>query len=153
MTYDVVHLTREGYEELKTEYENLVQTRRPEVVEKISTARDQGDLSENAAYQTAREEQAFVEGRILELHDILKRAEIVDGSNGSDVGIGSKVKVKIDGGEEEFHIVGAPEANPAVGKISHQSPLGQSLLGKKVGDQIKVDVPVGILTYTVLKIN
>jgi len=148
-----IYLTQEGLEKIKEEHDQLVTTRRKEVAEKLQKARELGDISENAAYDAARDEQTFVEGRISELEDILKRVEIAEANGGSEVGIGSQVTVHLDGEKQDFHIVGAHEADPAEGKISHESPLGQSLLGKKVGETIEVEAPVGKLTYRILAIK
>jgi len=151
---DKVILTKEGLEKLKTEYEELVNTKRKDIVDRIAKAREQGDLSENGAYHAAKEEQAFIEGRIEELEVILKNA-LVEVSTTTDgtVKVGSLVKVKIEGGEEEFSIVGAPEANPTERKISHESPLGSALVGKKVGDVVQVEAPVGKIAYEILAVR
>ena len=152
MTADL-YLTKEGLEKLKGEFAVLLESKRPEVAKRIKSARDMGDTSENAEYVAAREEQTFVEGRISELSDILKKAKVsVKTSNGS-VFVGATVTVHVDGGNETFYIVGAPEADPSKNKISHESPLGSSLLGKKVGEKISVDAPIGKLIYTILKIE
>jgi transcription elongation factor GreA len=152
---DKVILTQEGLEKLKTEYEDLVNVRRKDVVDRISKAREQGDLSENGAYHAAKEEQAFIEGRIEELEGILKNAlvEVSTGTSDGTVKIGCMVKVKIEGTEEEFSIVGAPEANPMEKRISHESPLGSALLGKKIGDIVEVDAPVGKIRYEILGVK
>lgn len=138
---------------MKDEHVKLVKDKRPAITKRIKAAREMGDISENSEYDAARQEQAFVEGRISELEEIIKNAKVNENCGKSEVGVGCKVTVYIDGGEEIFHIVGAPEANPAKMKISHESPLGASLLGKTVGDKFEVDAPVGQLTYTVLKIE
>ena len=130
-----------------------MEIKRPAVAKRIKSARDLGDTSENAEYASAREEQAFVEGKISELQDILKRAKVTAAVTDGSVYVGARVVVHIDGDEEEFFIVGAPEANPVEKKISHESPLGKALLGKKVGDKIDVDAPVGKLIYTILKVE
>ncbi|OGC71536.1 transcription elongation factor GreA [candidate division WWE3 bacterium RIFCSPLOWO2_02_FULL_53_10] len=153
MVEEKVYLTREGLKNLQEEYDRLVNVRRKEVAEKLQKARDLGDITENAAYDTARDEQAFVEGRVAELDDLLKRVEMVGEEKASAVQVGSKVKVHLDGNEQEFQIVGAPEANPVDGKISHESPLGQALLGKKVGEEVEIDAPAGRLIYHVLEIK
>jgi len=152
MTADL-YLTREGLEKLKSELEVLLESKRPEVAKRIKSARDMGDTSENAEYIAAREEQAFVEGRISELSDILKKAKVSVKVNNGSVFVGATVTVHVDGENETFYIVGAPEADPSQNKISHESPLGSSLLGKKVGEKISVDAPIGKLTYTILKIE
>jgi len=148
-----IYLTQEGLEKIKEEHEQLTTVRRKEVAEKLQKSRELGDISENAAYDAARDEQTFVEGRIGELEDILKRVEIAESNGGSEIGIGSMVTVHLDGEKQDFHIVGAHEADPAAGKISHESPLGQSLIGKKVGETIEVEAPVGKLKYRILAIK
>jgi transcription elongation factor GreA len=148
-----LYLTKEGLEKLKGELDVLINEKRPEIVKRIKEAREMGDISENAMYDAARQEQSFAEGRIAELEDILKTAKISEISSVDEIGIGNKVKVHIEGSEEEFHIVGAPEANPAEGKISHESPLGVAMMGRKIGDKIDVEAPIGKLTYKVLHIS
>ena len=149
----VSYLTHEGLGKLKEELKSLVEVKRPELALRIKSARDMGDISENSEYDAAREEQAFIEGRIAELEDIVKSAVVSSNSTKGIVSVGSKVTVHIDGDKEVFHIVGAPEANPAEKKISHESPLGSALLGKKVGDKFEVEAPVGKLNYVILKIE
>jgi len=153
MAEEKVYLTQEGLTKLKEEYDQLVNVRRKEVAEKLQKARELGDVSENAAYDAARDEQAFVEGRISELDSTLKRVEVVEESKAGKVAVGSTVRVHLDGEEQEFRIVSAVEADPTAGKISHESPLGQSLLGKKVGEKIQVEAPAGKLIYHVLEIK
>lgn len=153
MAEEKVCLTKEGLKSLQGEHDNLVNVRRKEVAEKLRKARELGDVSENAAYDAARDEQAFIEGRVTELENILKRIEVVKSAGTSEIAIGSTVQIHLDGNEQEFKIVGAHEADPTAGKISHESPLGQSLLGKKVGDKIEVEAPVGKLTYCILRIK
>ncbi len=149
-----VMLTKEGLEELKRELQELIDVKRPEVVTKISVARDMGDLSENAAYVSARDDQAFIEGRISELEDIIKKAVVSTGvSFGGIVNVGSRIRVHVDGGEEEYVVVGAPEADPKEGKISNESPLGNALVGKKVGDKVEIEAPMGKLVYTILSVS
>jgi transcription elongation factor GreA len=146
-------LTKEGLEQLKKELKELSEIKRPAIIRKIKEAREMGDISENSTYDAAREEQAFVEGRIEELEGIIKNAKVSKDTPKDTIAVGCRVTVHIDGSEEEFHIVGAPEADPTKRKISHESPLGQALLGKKVGDKIEVEAPVGKLIYTILKIH
>ena len=146
-------LTPEGLEKIKKEYEELTGKRRREIALRIQKARELGDLTENAEYDSAREEQASVEGRIAELEEMLKRAEVVkNNKRPKAIDVGCHVRVHLEGKDEEFYIVGAPEADPTHGKISHESPLGQALLGKKVGDKIEVEAPVGKLIYKILDI-
>lgn len=149
-----VVLTPEGLKELKRELKELIDVKRPEVVQKISVAREMGDLSENAAYVSARDEQAFIEGRISELEDIIKNAVVSNGNNPKGmVVVGCRVKVNIEGDEQEYCLVGAPEADPKVKKISYESPLGKALLGKKVGDKVEMEAPDGKLVYTIVSVS
>jgi|SRR3972149_7157124 len=150
---DVMYLTQEGLDELKSELTKLVAVKRVEVAKRIKNAREMGDLSENAEYQSAKEEQGFVENRISEIEDILKHAKVSNGGRNGVIEVGSKVTVHLDGKEQEFHLVGAPEADPSKGKISHESPIGASMLGKKVGEKFVVETPMGSFTYTILKIH
>ncbi len=152
MDNNKLYLTKEGLDKLKNELKELIDLKRPEIAKRIQTAREMGDISENAEYDLARQEQAFIEGRVVELEDIIKSAVVADTSTGT-VGVGSQVTVHVEGDEEIFVIVGGPEADPINKKISHESPLGKALIGKKVGDKIEVDAPIGIITYTVLKVN
>lgn len=148
-----LYLTKEGLEKLKDELKELKEVKRPKNIETIKEAREMGDLSENSMYDSAREEQAFIEGKIAEIEEIIKSAKISEPTDKDTVSVGSKVTVHIDGGEETFHIVGAPEADPMNKKISHESPLGTSLLGKKIGEKIDYESPMGKTTYTVLNIS
>jgi transcription elongation factor GreA len=150
---DVIYITKEGLDNLKNELNELVETKRPEVANRIKSAREMGDISENAEYDAARQEQAVIEGRIEELEEILKNARVTEAIKKDIVAVGVKVTLHVDGEEETFHIVGAPEADPSANKISHESPLGASLVGKKVGDKIDVEAPIGKLTYTILRIE
>src|SRR3990167_11249013 len=148
-----VYLTPEGLKKLQNEYKHLVEVKRKEVAERIAKAREYGDISENSEYDTAREEQSFTEGRILELEDILRNAEaIVTGKKSDVVVIGSKVKVEVDNEEDEFVIVSSVEADPMQGKISNESPVGKALIGSKVGDVITVASTIKA-TYRILEIN
>ena len=150
-----IFLTPKGLEDLKKEYEDLLNKRRPEVVERLSAAREMGDLSENAEYTAAREELSFIDGRIEELEGLLKKVEIItEGHHATQsVDLGSEVIVKISDRQEVFTVVGEWEADPAEKKISHESPLGKALLGKAVGDEIEVEAPAGKMVYKVVSIN
>jgi transcription elongation factor GreA len=149
-----LYITKDGLKKLKDELKELVEVKRPEIARDIQSAREMGDISENAAYDEAKREQGVVEGRISELEDIIKRAEIVESkkTNGKVV-VGSKVTVHVDGDNEEYHIVGGPEADPLDKKISHESPLGSALMGKKTGEKVHIEAPLGKLTYTIIKIE
>jgi transcription elongation factor GreA len=155
MKRDEIYLTKEGLEKLTKEYEELVGVKRREVTERIARAREFGDISENSEYDLARDEQSFVEGRIAELEEMLKHAQLIEGNghNTNLISLGSKVKVHIDGDEDEFVIVDAPEADPSKKYISHDSPLGKALIGKSIGDKVEVEAPIGKLYYTVLAIS
>ncbi len=139
---------------LNEELKVLVNEKRKEVIERIREAAAHGDLSENADYAQAREEQSFIEGRIQEIEDMIKNAEIITASTQhSTVTIGSTVKVKTNGNDKTYAIVGSNEANPTEGKISNESLVGRALLGKKAGDKIKVTAPAGEVEYEILSIN
>lgn len=149
-----MYVSREGLEKFKQELDDLVNVKRKEIIERIERAKELGDLSENAEYAAAKDEQAFTEGRIIELQGMITRAEIINGDGRVDiVRVGSKVKVKSDGTETEYEIVGVAEAEPLAGKISNESPLGRSFLGKKRGDKVQIQIPKGIVDYTILEIG
>ena len=148
-------LTQEGYEKLNQELVHLCTVRRPEIADHIRIAKEDGDLSENAGYDAAKNEQSFLEGRILTLQAILKNAQIIESNGRSDkVSIGNVVTVQEDGYEPEtFQIVGSAEANPSEGRISNESPLGIVLLGKSLSDVVEVNTPSGVSTFTLLNIQ
>lgn len=149
-----VYLTQKGLLDLQKELEQLINVRRPKVVEELSTARDQGDLSENGAYAAAREELAFIDGRIEELELILKHAEVIeDHHDGKMVSLGSQVTLKVGGKQEVFTLVGEWEADPQQKTISHESPLGKALMGKAVGEDVEVEAPAGKMVYTIVSIG
>ncbi len=148
------YLSREGLEKLRAELDEMINVRRPEVAVRIHDAKENGDLTENAEYEDAKNEQAFVEGRIQTLEAIIKNATIIDENHTNDhVQIGSTVFVKSADGEERFTIVGSTEARPSEGRISNESPVGRALLGRKKGDKVVVRVPAGDFTYTILSIS
>lgn len=147
-----VLLTEEGLKRLKEEYDELVGFKRKEVTEKIARAREFGDLSENSEYDSARDEQSFTEGRIMELEEILSHSKLIEKSGKNIVGIGSKVRVQTDGNIDEFVIVSSVEANPTEGKISNESPVGKALLGTKIGDEVKISSSIQA-TYKVLEVK
>jgi transcription elongation factor GreA len=150
-----IYLTKKGFEDLQKEYDDMLNKRRPEVVERLSAAREMGDLSENAEYTAAREELAFIDGRLEELEELLKQAELIsdDKHATQSVGLGSQVVVKIGAKDEAFTVVGEWEADPVEKKISHESPLGKALLGKAVGDEVHVEAPAGKMTYKIVSIS
>ncbi len=150
----IVYLTAPGLKTLQEEFEDLVNNRRHSIAARIQKAREYGDLSENAEYAEAKDEQSFIEGRILELEQILSNVEVIEQTSGSDfVQMGSTVTVHLNGKDDKFTIVGAQEANPREKLISHESPLGKALIGRKVGELISVDAPVGKLSYKVVSVS
>ena len=148
------YLSREGEAALRVELEQLANVRRFEVAARIHDAKEHGDLSENAEYEEAKNEQAFVEGRIQTLEGMLKTAVIIEHGDSEHVSLGSSVTVESEDGEETFSIVGSAEARPAQGRISNESPVGRALLGKKAGDTVVVKLPNGSDgTYTITSIS
>lgn len=147
------HLTKEGRAELEQELKVLVDNR-PQVAEDIATARSQGDLAENSEYHAAKDEQARQELRIEEIEHILQNSDLIKGAKAvSKVGLGSSVTLKSsDGKTKELQVVGTVEADPLKGKISDESPIGQALLGKKVGDEVEIQTPADTTTYKVASI-
>lgn len=145
-------ITEEGRHELEEELEEL-KGRRGGIADKIAEARDFGDLSENAEYDSAREEQGLVESRIAEIEDILLNAEIIKAPKGSKVSLGSKVELKTGKKTVAYTIVGPVEADPLEGKISNESPIGLALMGKKVGDIAVITTPKGDIQYEIVKIG
>lgn len=150
-----IKVTKQGLEELKAELAELRDVKRPYMVDRLSNARSQGDLSENSDYQSAKEELEFLDGRIDELEEVLKNVQVVssNGNGRSGVGVGTKVTVKANGKQTMFDIVGEWEADPMNKKISHDSPLGVALLGKNVGDKAEVEAPAGKIQYEILAIE
>ncbi len=149
------YLSQEKYEELAKELEELKSTRRKEVAERLEFAKSLGDLSENAEYHAAREEQAEIEERISQLETILKTSEIIAGHHSTKVELGSTVVVRQASAKTDsrYMIVGSEEADIAAGKISHQSPLGSALLAKKKGDKVEVSTPRGVVNYQIVNIE
>lgn len=145
-------LTAEGLEKLQKEFDYLTNVKRKEVTQRIGKAREYGDISENSEYDAARDEQSFTEGRILELQEILKNAEVVKHQQSSTVMMSSRVIVEVNGEEDEFEIVSSVESNPFEGRISVESPVGKALLGSKVGDIITVASTIKA-TYKILRIK
>jgi transcription elongation factor GreA len=147
------YLSREGLEKLRAELDEMVNVRRPEVAQRIHDAKEHGDLTENAEYEDAKNEQAFVEGRIATVEALIKNATIIDQRHSGDhVQIGSTVVVQGPDAEERFTIVGSAEARPAEGRISNESPVGRALLGRKVGETVVVRVPAGDFSYKIVKL-
>lgn len=155
MVDNVTYLTRDGFEKLQVELDNLVRVRRKEIAARIQEAKELGDLSENAEYQEAKNEQAFNEGRIEELENTIKHAEIIeeDKKPSGVVQVGSTIKLSANGSISTFQIVGSNEADPANGKISNASPIGQAVLGKRLNEKISVKTPKGEAEYTVTSVG
>jgi len=149
------YLTHEGYERLQKELNYLRKEKRNEVAVRLREALEDGELIENAELEAAKNEQSFVEGRIKELEILLANAKLIDETKNTDeVQVGSKVKVQEEGYDpEEYVIVGAAEADPRLGRISNESPLGQALLNKKAGDKVKVEAPGGEFEIEILSIG
>ncbi|MBE7517841.1 MAG: transcription elongation factor GreA [Thermoflexaceae bacterium] len=155
MTDKPVPLTREGKAKLEVELEELRMARKA-IAERIHNAQELGSSQADAEYEDAKQEQGRTEGRILELEDILRRGTVIDevsAHHANRVMVGSGVEVEQDGKRHHYRIVGAPEADPAGGKISNESPVGSALLGKSVGDSVDVNVPRGVIKVKILKID
>lgn len=148
-----VQITDTGKKSLEEELRFLVDEKRPKLVDRLSYARSQGDLSENSDYTNAKEELEFLDGRIEEIEEVLKNATVVKANGNGEIGVGTKVKVKVNGKEFIYDIVGEWEADPMNKKISHTSPLGQALSGKTKGDKIQVEAPAGKVTYEILSVE
>ncbi len=152
-----VYLTAEGLAKVKEELEYLTGTRRREIAQMIAEAKAEGDISENAGYDEAKTAQGFLEGRIRELENVLKHAEVIQETNGpaNRVDIGRTVVIREAGTdfEETYTIVGSMEADPTNGRVSNESPMGQALLGRKVGEETVVESPAGELTFEIVKIE
>jgi len=147
-------MTKEGLAELKREYDELVHTKRPVAVKRLADARELGDLSENSEYAAAKQDLSFMDGRILELEEILHSAKLISVNHPKNmVDVGCKVTLHVGGKQEVFMLVGEWEANPHEMKISHESPLGKALMGKKVGEKVEVEAPAGTVIYKILSIE
>ena len=148
------YLTKEGLGKLQEELQQLKSVKRREIADRIQQAKELGDLSENAEYVEAKNEQGFVEGRILELENTLRNAIVIQESGSSEiVSVGSVITAKVDGKSFTYTIVGSSESDPANGKISNESPLGSGFLGKKIGEKIDVPTPRGVISYTIVSIQ
>jgi len=152
-----VLLTEEGFEKLEEELNHLVNVKRREIAKRIKVAREFGDISENSEYDDAKNEQAFIEGRIKEIENMLRNARVVkeDEINDRTVNIGTTVRLKEKESGEEFNytIVGSAESDPLKNKISNESPIGKSIIGHTIGDIVKVEIPSGIANYEILAIK
>jgi transcription elongation factor GreA len=151
---DNQYFSKEGLEKLKKELEERLNIMRPEIAQRIKEAKELGDLSENAEYDSAKEAQALNEGRIEDIKSTLESAVIITGNNTSGtVGVGSGIKVESENGVRSFVIVGAAESDPAKGFISNESPLGKEFLGHKKGDKVEVRTPKGVVGYKIVEVN
>ena len=149
-----IQLTKQGYEELQKERQDLLKNKKPQAIDRLGKARSMGDLSENSEYNAAKDGLAFVEGRIQEIEEIFKQATVVENhASGNKVELGTSVLVKVDGRKELFQSVGEFEADPMNKKLSQNSPIGQALINKKVGDLVEVNVPTGKIQYQILEIK
>ena len=155
MAAQTTFLTPEGLKKLEEELEYTRTVRRQEVAQRLRAVLEEQDILENAEYEDAKNEQAFVEGRILTLEEILKNVVIIEEGGSTDrVGIGSRVTVAEEDGEPEtYHIVGSVEADPKRGRVSNQSPLGKALLGHRVGDEVIVNIPDGVICFRITAIQ
>ena len=154
MNTKTTYISKDGLDKLRVELDQMLAIRRPEIAQRIHDAKEHGDLSENAEYEDAKNEQAFVEGRIQTLESMIKNAQLIDENASTDhVQIGSTVKVEGDDGTQTFLIVGSAEAKPAEGRISNESPVGRALLGKRRGEKVVVQVPAGDFSYKIVDIG
>jgi transcription elongation factor GreA len=154
MTHHQSYLTPEGELKLKAELAELTGPRREELALRLRSAIQMGDLSENADYHKAKEDQAFLEGRIQEIEAVLRSAVIIEKTNGDTVSVGSHVTVQEDNYDpEKYYLVGAKEADPRNGKISNESPIGQALMGHKAGETVEAETPGGKVKFKILKIE
>lgn len=154
MNTKTTYISKDGLERLRAELSEMLSVRRPEIAQRIHDAKEHGDLSENAEYEDAKNEQAFVEGRIQALEAMIKNASLIDEHTSTDhVQIGSTVQVDGEEGHQSFMIVGSAEAKPAEGRISNESPVGRALLGRRKGDKVVVKVPAGDFAYTIVEIG
>ena len=148
-----VEITETGLASLKAELSELSEVKRPKAVDRLANARSQGDLAENSDYHNAKDELEFIDGRISELEDVLERAVVVAKSNSDSVSVGTRVVLRVAGKEHTFNIVGEWEADPAQKKISHTSPLGQALVGRKIGEKVEVEAPAGKIIYEIVTLS
>lgn len=151
-----IPITAEGLEALKAEYDELVNVRRPEIIRAVAQAREEGDLRENAGYHAAKNDQGFIEGRIRDIEQMLKRVEIIESApvaGAREVRLGSTVTIEIDGDKETYTIVGAVESRPALGRISNVSPVGKALMGARVGQRVTIQTPASLMQAKVVAIE
>lgn len=151
---DTNYLTKNGLKKLKEELENLKKNKMPDVIERISRAKELGDLSENAEYHDAKDEQGFIAGRIAGLENLISKSEVIKKNSNKDiVSVGCTIKALCDGKEFEYTIIGSNEADPSKGLISNESPIGRAFLGAKKGDKVIVQVPKGEMECEILEIS
>jgi len=152
---DKIPITKEGLEEIKKDYDELVNLKRPEAVKRVAETRTIGELIEDNEHTQAKQALSFIDGKISELGEVISNAQIINqgSKKPTQVNLGCRVTVEGKGKSVIYHLVGEWEADPTSMKISHKSPLGQSLLGKKVGDKVEVEAPAGKIVYTIKKIN
>lgn len=146
------YVSQSGLDKLRAELDDLKNVQRKKIAAALKEAKEFGDLSENASWDDAKERQAFIEGRISEIENIMKYAVVIEKGAGDTVGVGSTVHVELETGEQVFEIVGSTEANPEEGKISNESPIGKALIGRKLGEEVEVTVPAGTITYKIKKV-
>jgi transcription elongation factor GreA len=146
-------LTKEGVQTLKDELSELQVVQRPKLAQRLKEAREMGDLSENAQYDAARDEQGFMEGRIIEIEHILKHTTVIEGKSKGKVGLGSTVHIELENGKVQYTIVGSTEANPDEGRISNESLIGKALIGHKPGEEVEISVPAGTMKYKIVKVE
>lgn len=148
------YLTSEGVTRLREELHELVHNKRVEIAARLKEAKEYGDLSENIQWDDAKDQQAFIEGRIAEIENILRHASMIEHTKDSGVvGLGSTVHLELEEGVQRYIIVGSTEANPEEGRISNESPIGRALLGKKPGEEVEVEVPSGTLRYKITRVE
>jgi len=151
---DQYNLSQEGYDNLLKERDEMKNIKRPKAVQRLTTARAMGDLSENSEYSAAKDDLGFIDSRLMEIEQIIQNTNIIAPHSGeSSIQIGNKVVVESNGAEELYHIVGEFEADITTGKISESSPIGKALLGAKVGSTVSVEIPAGTVTYKVVKVD
>ncbi len=149
-----IQLTKQGYDKIQKEYKELIEVKKPYAVDRLGKARSMGDLSENSEYNAAKEELAFIDGRIREIEQILKTVEIIDKhNNNSVIELGNYITVETQGKTEQYQIVGEFEADPMNKKISSTSPIGLALIGKKIRDVVEVNIPAGKVQYKIVEIK
>jgi len=146
-------ITKQGIQALKDELLHLQIVERPKLAERLKEAKEMGDLSENAQYDAARDEQGFIEGRIIEIEHILKHVVVIEGKSTGKVGLGSTVHVELESGSRHYTIVGSTEADPDEGKISNESLIGKALLGRRPGEEVEITVPAGTMKYRITKVE